>query len=388
MKKEDEVSKWQAPGNGNIFDSLLSEKDCSKAYMTYRTIWVLKFFYEKEQVEDNKELENKLYEYLKSNFKNFEDNKSVKSHFYKPALFYGLLTKKVVENKKFLELSIDGKIFLNNYNNNKFEEAINHFIICMLRTSYPNSATKEVKDIFLFPFRIMFYLLLKRNFLTKNEVEFYLPYIKKPIDVIQFDDFIKRDDLSFKKYDKFNTWVIKSLVKTEIINLENNRYSINNNVKKFLEDTLSDSIESFFFDDLKDESYLEKKYNIKSTKVKRNKKIVDQILSKSGNKCFFDKKHYSFTSPKMDNYLEAHHIVPVSMKDSFSQDLDVEENMIAICPNCHKSFHYSINDNKIKIIDEVWKKKTSLSKLKITKNEILQIYINNLYLKSRSKISK
>ncbi|MCX3149315.1 HNH endonuclease, partial [Citrobacter freundii] len=34
-----------------------------------------------------------------------------------------------------------------------------------------------------------------------------------------------------------------------------------------------------------------------------------------------------------------HHIVPMSRQDAFDTSLDVEENIISLCCNCHKQIH-------------------------------------------------
>lgn len=39
------------------------------------------------------------------------------------------------------------------------------------------------------------------------------------------------------------------------------------------------------------------------------------------------------------HYTEPHHIVPMSRQDAFDTSLDVEENIISLCCNCHKQIH-------------------------------------------------
>uniref|UniRef100_UPI00190F7B16 HNH endonuclease n=1 Tax=Klebsiella pneumoniae TaxID=573 RepID=UPI00190F7B16 len=39
------------------------------------------------------------------------------------------------------------------------------------------------------------------------------------------------------------------------------------------------------------------------------------------------------------NYSEPHHIVPMSKQSYFENSLDVEENIISLCCNCHKQIH-------------------------------------------------
>ena len=39
-------------------------------------------------------------------------------------------------------------------------------------------------------------------------------------------------------------------------------------------------------------------------------------------------------------YLEVHHIIPLSEQDLHEENLDILNNVMAICPNCHREIHY------------------------------------------------
>ncbi len=63
-------------------------------------------------------------------------------------------------------------------------------------------------------------------------------------------------------------------------------------------------------------------------------------LNKADYKCEINCDHPTFrrrNSPL--NYTEPHHIVPMSKQDYFENSLDVEENIISLCCNCHKQIH-------------------------------------------------
>ena len=53
--------------------------------------------------------------------------------------------------------------------------------------------------------------------------------------------------------------------------------------------------------------------------------------------------------------MEGHHIIPVSRKESFTQDLDVVENILCLCPTCHRKIHPSTNDVKENMLKEMMK---------------------------------
>ncbi|HCQ8454894.1 TPA: HNH endonuclease [Klebsiella oxytoca] len=72
----------------------------------------------------------------------------------------------------------------------------------------------------------------------------------------------------------------------------------------------------------------------------RNKVVSKNALNKAGYQCEIDSGHQTFRrrhSPL--NYTEPHHIVPMSKQDLFEISLDVEENIISLCCNCHKQIH-------------------------------------------------
>ncbi|MDS6658153.1 HNH endonuclease [Klebsiella pneumoniae] len=72
----------------------------------------------------------------------------------------------------------------------------------------------------------------------------------------------------------------------------------------------------------------------------RSKSVSKNALNKADYKCEINCDHPTFrrrNSPL--NYTEPHHIVPMSKQDYFENSLDVEENIISLCCNCHKQIH-------------------------------------------------
>ncbi len=61
--------------------------------------------------------------------------------------------------------------------------------------------------------------------------------------------------------------------------------------------------------------------------------------------------HTSFTSARTQrNYVEAHHLILFSLQSEFEHSLDVEENIAALCPNCHRMLHYGRAAEKVKAL--------------------------------------
>ncbi|TEB11768.1 HNH endonuclease [Pelotomaculum sp. FP] len=70
----------------------------------------------------------------------------------------------------------------------------------------------------------------------------------------------------------------------------------------------------------------------------RNPDVVAEVLERAGGICEACKKPAPFLR-KSDNspYLEVHHIVALADDGD-----DTIENAIALCPNCHRKYHYGI----------------------------------------------
>lgn len=67
-----------------------------------------------------------------------------------------------------------------------------------------------------------------------------------------------------------------------------------------------------------------------------------------------------------ENYVKAHHLIPMQFQDQFENSLDVEANIISLCPLCHKKVHHATFDEKKLILEELYKiRKDRLKKCKI-----------------------
>ena len=65
-------------------------------------------------------------------------------------------------------------------------------------------------------------------------------------------------------------------------------------------------------------------------------------LKEANYKCEFDENHITFTSKEtMKNYVEGHHLIPISKHAEFKYDIDVKENIISLCPECHRMLHFA-----------------------------------------------
>lgn len=74
---------------------------------------------------------------------------------------------------------------------------------------------------------------------------------------------------------------------------------------------------------------------------RRDRKVALNALMVAENKCEINRNHPTFIRKNSNlPYSEPHHLVPVAFHEMFSVSLDVEENIISLCSNCHNQLHY------------------------------------------------
>lgn len=75
-------------------------------------------------------------------------------------------------------------------------------------------------------------------------------------------------------------------------------------------------------------------------KYKTNPRISKTALQLAEYKCQVNSEnHITFISKLGQQYMEAHHLIPMHAQKDFSINLDRIENIVSICPNCHSAIH-------------------------------------------------
>jgi len=83
----------------------------------------------------------------------------------------------------------------------------------------------------------------------------------------------------------------------------------------------------------------------------RNSDTSKRAIMDANYMCGFEETHLSFTSNTTGrNYVEAHHLIPMEFQVEFKKSLDVEANIIPLCPLCHKAVHHASFEEKEPII--------------------------------------
>ena len=94
--------------------------------------------------------------------------------------------------------------------------------------------------------------------------------------------------------------------------------------------------------------------------------------------CEFDRTHITFIS-KYNGfpYVEAHHLIPMALQSNFNYSLDIPSNIISVCPNCHRIFHYGIDSDKEKMLQRIYQERKHeliLAGVGISYKELLSFY--------------
>ncbi len=365
-------NRWQAPGNAKGFNTQIGDinpKIKNRINLNNRTIGTLKYIKEKSNKNgfiSEEKLKLELKQYLFDNF-NEEKTDSLVTHFYKPALFYGF----IIRDKNYnLSLSIEGNLFVNSYEKEDFYNCKRILINQLDNTIYPNSATPDVKYLKLFPFRIFFKLLLENERLSSSFIKEKLIYITTYSNLASYKK--SKDLLDIKEkeyYEKFNSWIINSLVDMKILDLKHKYISINQQILTHIQ-SLYNNLEysDMFFENI----VCELNRDVANKRVKRDFSLILKAKERDNFQCMIDNTHLTFYS-KDKPYIEGHHIIPMFQQKNYDFKLDDMDNIISLCPNCHREIHFS--DNKQDILNKVfYLHKKYMDKNKIELNDFYKMY--------------
>ncbi|MDO8522387.1 MAG: HNH endonuclease signature motif containing protein [bacterium] len=92
-----------------------------------------------------------------------------------------------------------------------------------------------------------------------------------------------------------------------------------------------------------------------STGYRGNPRIAKLALILSGNLCTYDPSHKTFFSPTLEGqYVEMHHIIPISNQEDFPHSIDVPVNIVPLCPNCHRKIHNAEDASKSEMLKKLY----------------------------------
>jgi 5-methylcytosine-specific restriction protein A len=117
--------------------------------------------------------------------------------------------------------------------------------------------------------------------------------------------------------------------------------------------------------------------------ISKDSRISKAALNEGKYTCIIDSNHTTFKTKYKKQYMEGHHLIPCTVNNSehyfqkFGKNIDCKENIVCICPNCHREVHYGEWKSKSKMIKLLFaKQQNKLRKvgLTITEKELLNLY--------------
>jgi 5-methylcytosine-specific restriction protein A len=118
--------------------------------------------------------------------------------------------------------------------------------------------------------------------------------------------------------------------------------------------------------------------------IKKLSSIAKKVLNDNEYRCLCDSEHSTFQSGYGKPYMEGHHLIPCTVTNSamikqrFGSKLDREENIVCICPTCHRAIHFGSAEVKRDLIKKLYdRQKDKLASVGITLTlEELQWFYN------------
>lgn len=110
-------------------------------------------------------------------------------------------------------------------------------------------------------------------------------------------------------------------------------------------------------------------------KYKRIYSVDKLALKNSGYMCYVDPNHDSFITDSGTKYMEAHHLIPFKYQNKFEYSLQVQANVVCLCPQCHRELHYG--KNRVEILKRLYDDRIDALRecnLNISFEELLSFY--------------
>lgn len=87
----------------------------------------------------------------------------------------------------------------------------------------------------------------------------------------------------------------------------------------------------------------------------RNPKYATEAVADADYLCEINNQHKHFISKfNGENYVEAHHLIPMQYQEQFDNSLDIHANIVSICLVCHKKIHFGLFDKKKEILEKLF----------------------------------
>lgn len=103
----------------------------------------------------------------------------------------------------------------------------------------------------------------------------------------------------------------------------------------------------------------------RSHRYKTDPRLSKTVINQAGYICQLKGKvggdHETFDSKQGYRYVEAHHLIPMKAQKDFPNiNLDRTENIVALCPTCHRAVHLGTKEEKMKHLKPLYDERMPL----------------------------
>ncbi len=118
-------------------------------------------------------------------------------------------------------------------------------------------------------------------------------------------------------------------------------------------------------------------------KVLRNPQLAKSAIIDADYQCEVDSEHQTFLNKHGKSYMEGHHLIPCTVKNAkeieeqFSKNIDCKENIVSLCPICHRAIHMGNRDEKRRVLSNLISKRLPILKkigINITEEYLFRLY--------------
>ena len=117
--------------------------------------------------------------------------------------------------------------------------------------------------------------------------------------------------------------------------------------------------------------------------IRKNSRISKEALINANYKCLINPAHETFSTTRNVPYMEGHHLIPCTvfnaktMWEKTKKNIDCLENIVCLCPTCHRAVHFGNKETVKDIVNNLYSKQGETLKktgIIITLDELLLLY--------------
>ncbi len=101
--------------------------------------------------------------------------------------------------------------------------------------------------------------------------------------------------------------------------------------------------------------------SVNSSQYQRDIQKSSEAIKLANFLCEIDNDHHTFISnSSLKPFVEGHHLIPLSMQEEFQHSVDITENIVALCPTCHRLLHHGVDSEKEPLLLKLWSERKEL----------------------------